>query len=148
MKMPKEVSSIRARIEAGDIGSEQAAAGGVDHQKKSECSESQGQARGPILGPKDSEAGGHAPVHERSLFEIADAIGVEGNPVMARDHFPRNFGMHGVGIIQQRRTEKRKACVEQQPETGKREDYFPRTAGEICSDGGLQGKSMFYCETI
>jgi hypothetical protein len=46
---------------------------------------------------------------------------------MARDHFPGNLGVHRVGIIQQRRPDERKACVEQEPEAGKREDYFPRT---------------------
>jgi hypothetical protein len=46
---------------------------------------------------------------------------------MARNHFPRNLGMHRVGIIQQWRAEEREACVEQEPEAGKREDYFPRT---------------------
>ncbi len=39
--------------------------------------------------------------------------------------------MDRVGVIQQRRTEKGKTCVEQQPETNKREDYFPRTVREI-----------------
>ena len=48
---------------------------------------------------------------------------------MPRDHLPRHFGMHRVGIIQQRRTEKRKAPIEQQPKTGKREDYFLRCYG-------------------
>ena len=52
---------------------------------------------------------------------------------MPRDHFPRHFGMHGVGIVQQRRTEKGKACIEQKPQSGKREDYFL-----LCSDSGLR----------
>ncbi len=96
-------------IEAGRVGGEQAAASHVDNQKQGERSDSQRQASGPILGPKESEARRHAPVHERSFFQVADAIRVEGNPVMARDHFPRNFGMHRVGIIQQRRTEERES---------------------------------------
>ncbi len=128
-------------IEAGGIGREQAASRGVYNQKQGQCGESQRQPSGPILRPEESEAGCHAPVHEWGLFEIADAIGVEGNPVMARDHFPRNLGMHRVGIIQQRRAEERKACVEQEPEAGKREDYFPRTMRDIRCDGGLQGKT-------
>jgi hypothetical protein len=40
--------------------------------------------------------------------------------------------MDGVGIVQQRRAEKRKTCVEQKPQAGNREDYFP--AGNVCSD--------------
>ena len=41
---------------------------------------------------------------------------------MPRHHFPCNFGMHRVGVIEQRWTEKRKACVQQKPEAGDRED--------------------------
>jgi hypothetical protein len=46
--------------------------------------------------------------------------------------------MHGVGIVQQRRMEKRETSVEQDPETGKREDYFPRTVRDLCCDSGLR----------
>ncbi len=95
-------------IEAGGFGSEQAASSLVYHQKQCQRGDSQRQASGPILRPKDSEAGRHAPVHEGSLFEIADAIGIERDPFMARDHFPRHLGMHRVGIIQQRRAEQGK----------------------------------------
>ena len=127
-------------VETGGIGSEQPASGGVYDQEQGQGGDRQRQPGGPVLGSEESEAGSHAPVHERSLFEIPDAIGVEGNPVLARDHFPGNLGVHRVGIIQQRRAEERKACVEQEPEAGKREDYFPRTMRDIRCDGGLQGK--------
>src|ERR1700733_6645140 len=147
-KNAKKGEQDKRGIEAGRIRSEQAAAEAVHHQKQGERSNRQRYASGPILRPEDGEAGGHAPVHERSFFEVADAVGVEGNPIVLRDHFSRNFGMHRVSIIQQRWTKKRKACVEQQPKTTEREDYFPRTAGAICSDGAApRRESMFYCET-
>ena len=127
----------QGRIEAGHIGIEEAGTALVDHQEQGECSDGQRQAGGPILGPKESEAGCHAPVQERSLFEVTDTVGVEGNPVMPRDHFPRHFGMHRVGIIQQRRTEKRKAPIEQQPKTDEREHYFL-----WCWDGWLRSSQI------
>ena len=61
---------------------------------------------------------------------------------MPHDHFPRDFGMHRVGIVQQRWTKKRKACIEQQPETCKGEDDFPRTLRHIYYDSGLQKGMM------
>jgi hypothetical protein len=54
---------------------------------------------------------------------------------MALDDFPRHFGVHGVGIIEQRRIEEGKAGVEQEPKNGEREDYFL-----LCSDGGLRSR--------
>ena len=125
-------------IEAGHIGGEQAASGDIHRQEKTKRIDRERQPGGPILGPKESEAGCHAPVQQRSLFEVANTVGVEGNPVMPHNHFPRNFGMHRVGIVQQRRTEKRKACVEKQPQTGKGEDDFPRSLRHIYYDSGLQ----------
>ncbi len=57
---------------------------------------------------------------------------------MPCDHFPCNFGMHRIGIVQQRRTEKRETSVEQEPETGKREDYFSRTVRDVSCDSKLR----------
>jgi hypothetical protein len=54
---------------------------------------------------------------------------------MALDDFPRHFGVHGVGIIEQRRIEEGKAGVEQEPKNGEREDYFPRTVRDLGIDG-------------
>jgi hypothetical protein len=54
---------------------------------------------------------------------------------MALNHFPGHFGVHGVGIIQQRRTEKGKAGVEKEPKSGEREDSSPRTIGNLGIDG-------------
>jgi hypothetical protein len=54
---------------------------------------------------------------------------------MALDHFPRHFSVHGVSIIEQRRTEEGKAGIEQEPKSGEREDYFPRTVRDLEIDG-------------
>jgi hypothetical protein len=54
---------------------------------------------------------------------------------MALDHFPRHFGVHGVGIIKQRRIDEGKARVEKEPKNGEREDYFPRTIRDLGIDG-------------
>jgi hypothetical protein len=52
---------------------------------------------------------------------------MERDPVLPLDHFARHLGVHRVGIVQQRRSEEGEACVEQEPETGKGENDFPRT---------------------
>jgi hypothetical protein len=54
---------------------------------------------------------------------------------MALNHFPRHLGVHRVGIIEQGRTEESKARVEQEPKSGEREDYFPRTVRDLEIDG-------------
>jgi hypothetical protein len=136
----KRGHQYQGRIEAGDSGVEEARAAPEDRQEKSERIDCERKTSGPILRPKDGEARRHAPIHQGSFFEITNAVGVKGNPVMPHNHFPRHFGMHRVGIIQKRRAEKREASVEQQPETCKRENYFPRTAREIGSDGRLQNR--------
>ena len=65
---PEGGHEYQGGVEAGHIGGEQAASGEVHSQKKSKRIDRQRQPRGPILGPKDGEAGCHAPVEERSLF--------------------------------------------------------------------------------
>jgi hypothetical protein len=56
---------------------------------------------------------------------------------VALDHFPGHFGVHGVGIIQQRRMEEGKAGVEQDPKSGYCEDDLL-----LCSDGGLRSRMV------
>src|ERR1700721_675170 len=74
-----------------DAGVDEEAEGGEKDQSGIEpgCvgGEKEGEPGGPILWTKEGEARSHAPVQERSLFEIADAVGVESDPVMTLDHF-------------------------------------------------------------
>jgi hypothetical protein len=49
---------------------------------------------------------GHGPVHQRRFFQIAEAvIQVQDHPIAAERHLARDFGVGGIGVIQQRGTE-------------------------------------------
>jgi hypothetical protein len=50
---------------------------------------------------------------------------------MPRDHFPRHLSMHGIRIIQQRRTQERKAPMKQHPQSGDGEENLTRTPREV-----------------
>ena len=65
---------------------------------------------------EELEAGGHGPVEERGFFEVADAVGVEGDPVVAEEHLAGDFGVDGVGVVEQRGGEEGEAGVEEEPE--------------------------------
>ena len=67
------------------------------------------------MDPEDAEAGGHGPVEEWGFFEVADAVGVEGDPVVAEKHLAGDFGVDGVGVVEERRGEEGEAGVEGQP---------------------------------
>jgi hypothetical protein len=66
---------------------------------------------------EEAEACGHGPVEERGFFEIADAVGVEGDPVVAEEHLAGDFGVDAVGVIEERRGEEGEAGVEKEPES-------------------------------
>ena len=55
-------------------------------------------------------AGRDAPIHQRSFFEVADAIHVQCDPVVALQHFACRFGVDGIGIVQQRRMATVRPC--------------------------------------
>ena len=61
-------------------------------------------------------ARGHRPVEERRFFEVADAVGVERDVVVAEQHLAGDFGVDGVGVVEQRRREEGEAGVEDDPE--------------------------------
>ena len=60
------------------------------------------EARSPFGDAEERKADGHCPVWERSLFEIADAIFVERDPVVKGEHFAASFGVSAVGIVEER----------------------------------------------
>ena len=56
---------------------------------------------------EDAEAGGDEPVGERRLFEIADTVDVESDPVSAGEDVAGGVGVSGVGVVEQRWGEER-----------------------------------------
>jgi hypothetical protein len=58
---------------------------------------------------------GHCPIEERGFFEIADAVGVEGDGVVAEEHFAGDFDVDGVGVVEECGGEEGEAGVEEQP---------------------------------
>jgi hypothetical protein len=58
---------------------------------------------------KDFKARGHGPVQQGRLFQVADAIDVESDPVVTEYHFASGFGVDGVGVIEKRRAKKSSA---------------------------------------
>ncbi len=70
-------------------------------------------------GPDELEgfhAGGHRPVEERCFFEVADAVGVERDEVVAEEHLAGDLGVDGVGVVEQRWCDEGEAGVEDRPQ--------------------------------
>jgi hypothetical protein len=78
---------------------------------------------------EEFEAGGDAPVEEWGLFEVADAVGVEGDPVVAEEHLAGDLGVDGVGVVEEWRGEEGEAGIEEKPEGDEDE--------AVSFDGGL-----------
>ena len=118
MKMPKLESRMRRGVEAGAGGAEGSAGEGFDDEGEGEDGEGEREAcgGGGAELPKSLKAGGHGPVEERGFLEVADAVGVEGDPVVAEEHLAGDFGVDGVGVVEQRRGEEGEAGVEEDPE--------------------------------
>ena len=76
-----------------------------EEEREGENSEALREARGPLGDAEERKADGHRPVWERSFFQITDAIFVERNPVVKREHLAAGFGVSAVGIVEQRRAE-------------------------------------------
>lgn len=68
---------------------------------------------------------GHGPVEEWCLFEVADAVGVESDVVVAEEHLAGYFGVDAVGIVEELGREEGEAGVEGDPE---KEDGVERGA--------------------
>ncbi len=60
------------------------------------------EAGGPFGDAEERKADGHCPVRDWRFFEIADAVFVERDPVVEREHFAAGFGVGAVGIVEQR----------------------------------------------
>jgi len=81
-------------------GSEGAAGEAFQEEGKRENGEGDGEARGGGVDAEEFEAESHAPVEDGGFFEVADAVGVEGDPVVAEDHLAGDFGVDGVGVVE------------------------------------------------
>jgi hypothetical protein len=111
-------------VEPGVGGGEEAAGKGFDEESEGEDGEGERDARGYGEGLRRGEAeelgdahgGGHGPVEEWGLLEVADAVGVEGNGVVAEKHFAGDFGVDAVGVVEEWRREEGEGGVEGDPE--------------------------------
>ena len=81
---------------------------------------------------RDAHGRGHRPVEQRSFLQVADSVGVERDPVVAQEHFAGDFGVDGVGVVEQRGAEEREAGVERDPEHGERERRRERALRRAC----------------
>ena len=96
-------------VEASASGVEDAAGEGFEEEGEGEEGEGERDARGygesagrggaEELG--DAHGCGHGPVEERCLLEVADAVGVEGDVVVAEEHLAGDFGVDAVGVVEE-----------------------------------------------
>jgi hypothetical protein len=66
---------------------------------------------------EEFETGGHGPVKERGFFKIADAVCVEGDVVVALEHLAGDFGVDGVGVVEEWWSDEGEAGIEEKPES-------------------------------
>src|SRR5580693_2196421 len=85
--------------------SEEAASCFQEEEGKGENAEALREAGSPFGDAEEREADGHRPVWDRSFLEIADAVFVERDPVVKREHFAAGFGVGAVGVVEERRME-------------------------------------------
>lgn len=76
-----------------------------EEEREGENAEGLREARGPLGDAKERKTDGHHPVWERSFFQIADAVFVERDPVVKREHLAAGFGVSAVGVVEHRRAE-------------------------------------------
>jgi hypothetical protein len=120
-----------AGVETGSDACEGAAGEGFEDEGEGQDGEGEGQARGRSVDAEKFEAGGDAPVEEGGLLEVANAVGVKGDPVVAEEHLAGDLGVDGVGVVEEGRREEGEAGVEEEPEGDEDE--------AIALDGGLVG---------
>ena len=118
-------------VEARSRGVECAPGEAFEHQSEGEDGEGEWKARSSSVDAEEFVAEGHAPVEEWGFFEVADTVGVEGDPVVAEDHLAGDFGVDGVGVVEERRGDEGEAGVEDEPE-----DDEDQTVAVCGRDGG------------
>ncbi len=103
-------------VEAGAGGVEGAAGEALEGEREGQDGEGEGEAGGGCGDAEEAHARGHGPVEEGGLFEVADAVGVKGDPVVAEEHLAGDLGVDGVGVIEERWGEEGEGAVEEEPE--------------------------------
>ncbi len=124
-------------VETGARGAEDATGEGFDEESEGEDGERERDARGYGEGSGrgraeelgDAHGDGHRPVEERGFLEVADAVGVEGDVVVAEEHLAGDFGVDGVGVVEERGSEEGEAGVEGDPEEEDGKERGARTWG-------------------
>jgi len=125
-----------AGVEACSDACECLAREGFEDEGEGEDGEGERQACGGGVDAEEFEAGGDGPVEERGLFEVADAVGVEGDPVVTEEHLAGDLGVDGVGVVEERRGEEREGGIEEEPEGDKDEAVSSRIAMRLGGRGG------------
>ncbi len=103
-------------VEPGARADEGSATEGFEEECEDKDCEGEWETCGRSVRTEEFEAGGHGPVEEWGFFEVADAVGVEGDVVVAEEHLAGDFGVDGVGVVEERRSEESEAGVEEEPE--------------------------------
>jgi hypothetical protein len=65
----------------------------------------QRQPRTPGVRAEKRHAHGHSPIRQRCLFQVAYAVFVESDPVLAGENFVAGVGMRSIYVVHQRRCE-------------------------------------------
>ena len=120
------MGSVWVVEDAAGEGFEEEREGEDGEGEREACGDSEGTGRGGAAELEETHGGGHGPVEERGLLEVADAVGVEGDVVVAEEHFAGDFGVDGVGVVEEGGGEEGEAGVEGDPEG---EDGEERGAG-------------------
>jgi hypothetical protein len=115
----------------------------VGRQQQPQLGENQRQSCRPVLHAEDFIAGCHAPVQQRSLFQITHAVDIQRGPIVADKHLAGGFGVDGVGVIQQRRREQA-GNVNDRPQQHNPNPTMPLRAGA----GGKFVMARLACEVL
>ena len=90
---------------------------GFEDEVRARTVKARGRRAAAVRTPKSLKLAAMRPVEEWGFFEVADAVGVEGDPVVAEEHLAGDFGVDGVGVVEERRGEEGEAGVEDEPES-------------------------------
>ena len=97
-----------AGVEAGTRGRKGATGEGLEEEGEGEDGEGEGDAAGggglvDVECAEEAHGGGHGPVVEGCFFEVADAVGVEGDPVVAEEHLASDLRVDRIGVVEEGR---------------------------------------------
>ena len=99
-----------AELRGGSAGEE------LSEEREGQDGEGQGQAGCCGGRAEDLDGCGFRPVVEGGFFQVADAVGVKGDGVVAEEHLAGDLGVDGVGVVEERWGEEGEGGVEDEPE--------------------------------